>query len=77
MRSTAMAMGLKISPRSYQRSSFPEWENALAYGKDEETGKEIPVALDVQKASLMEQSNAYNGEKVYGCGHGEFALIRI
>ena len=72
MRSTAMAMGLKISPRSYQRSSFAGGRMPLPMGKDEETGKEIPVALDVQKASLMEQSKAYRWRKGICCGHGEF-----
>ena len=69
--------GLDHLSKVLSEEQLSEWEDALAYGKDEETGKEIPVALDVQKASLMEQSNAYDGEKVYGCGHGEFALIRI
>ena len=57
--------GLEDLSKVLSEEQLSRWENALAYGKDEETGKEIPVALDVQKASLMEQSNAYNGEKVY------------
>ncbi len=57
--------GLEDLSKVLSEEQLSKWEDAIAYGKDEETGKEIPVALDVQKVSLMEQSNAYNGEKVY------------
>ena len=57
--------GLEDLSKILSEEQLSKWKDSLVYGTDEETGKEIPVALDVQKASLMEQSKAYNGEKVY------------
>ena len=57
--------GLEDLSKVLSEEQLSKWEDALVYGKDEETGDEIPVALDVQKASLIEKYNAYNGEKAY------------
>lgn len=57
--------GLEDLSNVLSEEQLSRWEDALVYGKDEETGEEIPVALDVQKVSLIEKYDVYNGEKAY------------
>lgn len=57
--------GLEDLSKVLSEEQLSKWQDSIVYGKDEETGKEIPVALKVQDAPLITKYNAYNGEEAY------------
>lgn len=59
------ACGLMDLSKALSEEQLAQWADRIEYGKDEETGEEIPAGLNVKDAPLVKETNLYYGEEVY------------